>query len=123
MQKLKKIKHKYMEMYENDVIDISELKSKTKNINEEILKLNEKIKLVRRNIDKSDLLKNNLSVTFKNIEDLVSNEIITNNLLSKVIQKITVDENSEIDVYLKLLKDVGLENIIPLCDSRTQRCI
>lgn len=122
LQKFKKIKHKYMEMYENDVIDISELKSKTKNINEEILKLNEKIKLVRRNIDKSDLLKNNLSVTFKNIEDLVSNEIITNNLLSKVIQKITVDENSEIDVYLKLLKDVGLENIIPLCDSRTYGC-
>lgn len=123
LQKLKRSKQKYMDMYDNDIISILELRTKTKSINESILDLNEKIKLLRLNIKKSDLLKNNLGETFRDIESLLSKKDITNNLLSRVIQKITVDENGKVDVYLKLLNDIGLENVIQLCDCHTHRYI
>ena len=79
----------------------------------------ERLKIVRLNISKSDLLKANLNETFKDIEDLLKEENITNNLLSRVIEKITVDENGKIDVYLRLLSDVGLENAVQLLDCHT----
>ena len=65
------------------------------------------------------MLKANLNETFKDIEDLLKEENITNNLLSRVIEKITVDENGKIDVYLRLLSDVGLENAVQLLDCYT----
>ena len=98
---------------------MSELKMKTAEINKSIDVVEEKLKIVKLNISKSDMLKNNLSETFKDIENLLSEGNITNNLLSRIIEKITVDENGKIDVYLRLLGDVGLESSIQLLDNCT----
>lgn len=98
---------------------MSELKAKTSEFNKLIFNVEERLKIVRLNISKSDLLKANLNETFKDIEDLLKEENITNNLLSRVIEKITVDENGKIDVYLRLLSDVGLENAVQLLDCHT----
>ena len=106
-------------MFDNDIITMSELKAKTSEFNKLIFNVEERLKIVRLNISKSDLLKANLNETFKDIEDLLKEENITNNLLSRVIEKITVDENGKIDVYLRLLSDVGLENAVQLLDCHT----
>lgn len=98
---------------------MSELKAKTSEFNKLIFDVEERLKIVKLNISKSDLLKANLNETFKDIEDLLKEENITNNLLSRVIEKITVDENGKIDVYLRLLSDVGLENAVQLLDCHT----
>lgn len=98
---------------------MSELKAKTSEFNKLIFDVEERLKIVKLNISKSDLLKANLNETFKDIEDLLKEENITNNLLSRVIEKITVDENGKIDVYLRLLSDVGLENAVQLLDCYT----
>lgn len=119
LQKLKKSKQKYLDMFDNDIITMSELKAKTSEFNKLIFNVEERLKIVRLNISKSDLLKANLNETFKDIEDLLKEENITNNLLSRVIEKITVDENGKIDVYLRLLSDVGLENAVQLLDCHT----
>ena len=119
VKKLKKSKQKYLDMFDNDVINMSELKMKTAEINKSIDVIEEKLKIVKLNISKSDMLKNNLSETFKDIENLLSEGNITNNLLSRIIEKITVDENGKIDVYLRLLGDVGLESSVQLLDNYT----
>lgn len=121
LQKLKKSKQKYLDMFDNDVITMSELKAKTLEFNQSIAKLEEQLKIIKLNISKSDLLKNNLSETFKDIENLIKEENITNNLLSRIIEKITVDENGRVDIYLKLLSDIGLDENVQVLDNYTQR--
>ena len=65
------------------------------------------------------MLKNNLEETFKDIENLISDEKITNNLLNRIIQKITVNEKGEIDIYLKLLNDIGLDETVQVLNYST----
>lgn len=119
LQKLKKSKQKYLEMFDNDIINISELKTKTTALNNSIAELEEKLKIINLNISKSDMLKNNLIETFSDIEKLLKEENITNNLLSRVIESITVDDNGNIDIYLRLLSDIGLDKKVQLLYDHT----
>ena len=119
LQKFKKSKRKYTEMYDNDVITMAELKEKTAELNKSILELEERLEFIRNNINRSDMLKNNLEETFKDIENLISDENITNNLLNRIIQKITVNEKGEIDIYLKLLNDIGLDETVQVLNYST----
>lgn len=106
INKLKKSKQKYIDMFDNDIINLDELKLKTANLNNRIEKLNEDLKLTKLNITQNDLFQNSLAETFKDIETLVSVPNITNNLLSRVIDRIAVDEKGEIDVYIKVLSQM-----------------
>ncbi|MDF2951642.1 MAG: Site-specific recombinase, invertase Pin s [Anaerocolumna sp.] len=96
--KLKKEKQKYMEMFQNDIIEIKELKETVNRIHKERLLLENEIELLK--------YKNygiNTSVTVLNpisLEEILVPERITNQMLRKVIAKITIDENFKIDVYL-----------------------
>ena len=106
-------------MFDNDIIDITELKNKTASLNTELKDLEEKLKFARLNISKSDLLQSQLLETFKDVESILETGTFTNNLLSRVIESITVNESGKIDVYLKLLNDVGLDNNVQLSDYYT----
>ncbi len=119
LSKTKKIKEKYMEMYTAEIITIEELKEKTKELNITVDNLTEELKLVQNNISKSDLLKNILLETFNDIEKALSGENITNTLLNRVIEKIEVDENGQVDVYLKLFSDIGLSNNVLITNDHT----
>ena len=61
-------------MFENDIINMSELKEKTFELNKSIAKFEERLELIKININKSDMLKNNIKETFKDIEDLINHE-------------------------------------------------
>ena len=122
IEKLNKNKKKYMEMFENDIITIQELKEKTKLIIEELNKLSEDLKLIKLNIGKADIFKNNFEETLKDIKKIVTTENLTHNLLCRVIEKITVDANGKIEVYLKLLDEIGLDNFVLLFDDCTYSC-
>lgn len=119
INKIKKTKQKYIDMFDNDIIDITELKNKTASLNTELKDLEEKLKFARLNISKSDLLQSQLLETFKDVESILETGTFTNNLLSRVIESITVNESGKIDVYLKLLNDVGLDNNVQLSDYYT----
>lgn len=119
LTRLNRSKQKYMDMYDNDVISMDELREKTKELNESIRRIEEDLKCVNRNISKSDLLENILAETFRDMESLLKAEHITNNVLARIIEKITVDEHGNVDVYLKLLSDVGLDDTVLLSDNQT----
>lgn len=106
---LKKKRQKYLDMYETDVISIEDLKDKTSGINGEIKRLEERLKIVRFGIDQGDKLERSLSDAFKTIDGILNTAEITNELLKRIIERIEVSDNGQVDIYLKLLTEIGLD--------------
>jgi len=119
LNKARKSKQKYMTMYDNDIIELDELREKSKELNETIERLENDLLLIQSNISKSDVLEMALADTFKDIETVLKTDDFTNEMLSRIIEYITVDKDGNVDVYLKMLSDVGLDNIFTLTHNRT----
>ena len=47
---------------------------------------------------------------------------MTNTQLKKIIQKIVVDKDGNVDIYLRILGDLGLEEAVLINDNYTQGC-
>ncbi len=109
IEKLKKSRRKYIDMYDNEVISMDDLKEKTASINAEIKHLEEKLKMARYGIMQGDKLQNGLADTFKTIGDILNSAEITNEMLKQVIDRIEVSPEGQVDIYLKLLTDIGLD--------------
>ena len=45
---------------------------------------------------------------------------MTNVQLKRIIQKIEVDKEGNVDIYLRLLGDLGLDSTVLISDNRTQ---
>ena len=109
IERLKKSRQKYLDMYESEVISMEDLKSKTEAINREIKRLEEKLKMVTFGITQADRLEYGLTDIFKTIGDILKSAEITNEMLKRVIDRIVVAEDGHIDIYLRLLADIGLD--------------
>ncbi|MCL2565375.1 MAG: recombinase family protein [Defluviitaleaceae bacterium] len=103
-----KSRKKYMDMYEDDLITRDELREKASALNKEIEQLENELKIFSCATDKEEELEDILSSTFTNIENIMDIELMTNARLKRVIDKITVDENGNMDIYLKLLSDMEI---------------
>ncbi len=106
IEKLKKSRQKYLDMYESEVISIEDLKLKTKAINRKIKKLEERLRMVESGISQTDKLEYELTDTFKTIGDILKSAEITNEMLKRVIDRIEVADDGHIDIYLRLLSDM-----------------
>ena len=104
-------KQKYMEMFQNEVINIQELKNYTRPLNEDIDRLEREVKLINSEIKEKDILNKELSKTITTIDDILNNETITNSMLKTIIKTIMdvieVDADSNVEVRLKLLDEIG----------------
>ena len=100
-------KQKYMEMFQNEVINIQELKKYTNPLNEDIARLERELKLITSEIKEKDVLEKELSKTIKTVDDILNNETITNAMLKTIIDVIEVDSDSNVEVRLKLLNEIG----------------
>lgn len=109
IEQLKKKRQKYMDMYEIDVISGEELKNYTSGINASIKQLEEELKMAELGIAKSDRLHQGICYTFKTIGEILNSGEITNEMLKRVIDRIEVKEDGQIDIYLKLLSEIGLD--------------
>lgn len=119
IEKLKKSRQKYIDMYDNEVISMGDLKEKTALINAEIKHLEEKLKMARYGITQGDKLQIGLVDTFKTIGDILNSAEITNEMLKQVIDRIEVSPAGQVDIYLKLLTDIGLDKKYHFNDDRT----
>ena len=119
IEKLKKSRQKYIDMYDNEIISMGDLKEKTSSINAEIKHLKEKLKMAQYGITQGDKLQIGLVDTFKTIGDILNSAEITNEMLKQVIDRIEVSPAGQVDIYLKLLTDIGLDKKYHFNDDRT----
>ena len=100
-------KQKYMEMFQNEIINIQELKQYTNPLNEDIARLERELKLITSEIKEKDVLEKELNKTIKTVDDILNNQTITNAMLKTIIDVIEVDSDSNVEVRLKLLNEIG----------------
>lgn len=119
LAKLQKTRQKYMDMYTDDLISREELNEKIGGMKGEIEKIETERKLVTYNLSKSDQLEDLIQRTFRNIEDITSVREMTNEQLKQIIQKIEVDKTGNVDIYLRLFGDLGLDETILINNNHT----
>ncbi|MCF0125682.1 MAG: recombinase family protein, partial [Clostridia bacterium] len=107
IEKVTTKKQKYMEMFQNEVINIQELKKYTNPLNEDIARLERELRLITSEIKEKDVLEKELTKTIKIVDDILNNETITNGMLKTIIDVIEVDSDSNVEVKLKLLNEIG----------------
>ncbi len=108
LQRANKSRQKYMDMYNDDLITREELRERVGGLNLEIEKLETELKLVKYNLGKGEQLEDILLHTFSDVQSILCLENMTNAQLKKIIEKIIVDEDGKVDIYLKLFSDIGL---------------
>ena len=81
-------KQKYMEMFQNEVINMQELKQYTNPLNEDIARLERELKLITSEIKEKDVLEKELTKTIRTVDDILNNETITNAMLKTIIDEI-----------------------------------
>ncbi len=117
LAKLQKTRQKYMDMYTDDLISREELNEKIGGTRQEMERLENELKMVSYHLTKGEQLENILNRTFKEIEDITDVHQMTNQQLKRLIQKIEVDKDGNVDIYLRLMGDLGLDETILIEDS------
>ena len=112
LNKLKKSREKYMDMYTDDLISREELNEKIGGMRKEIDKLENELKMVSYNLTKGEQLEAILTSTFKEMEDITDVHEMTNVQLKRLIKKIEVDKDGNVDIYLRLIGDLGLDEAV-----------
>ena len=119
LAKLQKTRQKYMDMYADDLISREELNEKIGGMRKEIERLENQLKMVSYHLTKGEQLERILQQTFQEIEDITDVRQMTNAQLKRIIQKIEVDKDGNVDIYLRLLGDLGLEEDVLIHHDET----
>lgn len=119
LAKLRKSRQKYMDMYTDDLISREELNEKIGGMRKEIDRLENELKMVSYHLTKGEQLESVLNTTFNEIEDIVDVHEMTNAQLKRIIKKIEVDHDGNVDIYLRLFGDLGLDENVLVSDDET----
>ena len=109
LARLQKTRQKYMDMYTDDLISREELNTKIGGMRKEIERLENELKMVSYHLTKGEQLEHILGNTFKAVEDITDVHQMTNEQLKQIIQKIEVDKEGNVDIFLRLFGDLGLD--------------
>ena len=102
------------------MISREELNDKIGGMRKEIERLENELKMVSYHLTKGEQLESILQQTFKEIEDITDVRQMTNAQLKRIIQKIEVDKDGNVDIYLRLLGDLGLDETVLIRNDETQ---
>jgi DNA invertase Pin-like site-specific DNA recombinase/uncharacterized Zn finger protein len=120
LTKLQKTRQKYMDMYADDLISREELNQRIGGMRQEIERLENELKMVSYHLTKGEQLEAILNKTFRNIENVTDVREMTNAQLKEIIQKIEVDKDGNVEIYLRLIGDLGLDETVLISDDCTQ---
>lgn len=114
LNRLRKSREKYMDMYTDDLISREELNEKIGGMRKEMERLENELKMVSYRLTKGEQLETILNSTFKQLEDITDVHEMTNAQLKRLINKIEVDKDGNVDIYLRLIGDLGLDEAVLL---------
>jgi len=86
---------------------------------QEMERIENELKMVSYHLTKGEQLESILNNTFKEIEDITDVHQMTNQQLKRLIQKIEVDKDGNVDIYLRLLGDLGLDESVLIEENET----
>lgn len=112
LNRLRKSREKYMDMYTDDLISREELNEKIGGMRKEMERLENELKMVSYHLTKGEQLEAILNSTFKQLEDITDVHEMTNAQLKRLINKIEVDKDGNVDIYLRLIGDLGLDEAV-----------
>lgn len=101
-----------MDMYTDDLISREELNTKIGGMRKEIERLENELKMVSYHLTKGEQLEHILGNTFKAVEDITDVHQMTNEQLKQIIKKIEVDKEGNVDIFLRLFGDLGLDEAV-----------
>ena len=105
LAKLEKQRKKYLELYADDLITRTELDEKLGGSKEEVARLEEEL----RQAQMADMTDGDVERIIQRVmegrKDFVSVRRLNNALLKQLIEKIEVDEDGSVDVYLRLFSE------------------
>ena len=117
IEKLKKTKQKYVKMYTDELIDKDEFKEYTNSINSKINEFEKQIKLSNINIASEDTINKNIRKKINEIELILKRGEFTNEDLKKVIDRINVNKNGNVEIILKGLEHFDCDNEVIVRDE------
>ena len=119
LSKLQKSRQKYMDMYADDLISRKELNEKIGGMRQEIERIENELTMVSYSLTKSEQLEQILNQTFRTLEDITDVRQMTNAQLKQIVQKIEVDKDGNVDIYLRLFGNLGLDENVLIRHSST----
>lgn len=119
LARLQKTRQKYMDMYADDLISREELNDKIGGMRAEIQRLENELHMVSYHLTKGEQLEGILNRTFQEIGDITDVGQMTNAQLKRLIQKIEVDREGNVDIYLRLFGELGLDETILVRHDQT----
>ena len=112
LNRLRRSREKYMDMYTDDLISREELNEKIGGMRKEMERLENELKMVSYCLTKGEQLETILNSTFKQLEDITDVHEMTNAQLKRLINKIELDKEGNVDIYLRLIGDLGLDETV-----------
>lgn len=117
LAKLQASREKYMDMYTDDLISREELNRKLAGSRQRAEELERELKIVKLRLSKQEQLEGILNKTFKSIEDVADVSQMNNAQLRKIVQRIEVDKEGNVDIYLRLLSELGIRYPVSVEDK------
>ena len=75
------------------------------------------LKMVSYHLTKGEQLEAILNNTFKQLEDITDVHEMTNEQLKRLISKIEVDKDGNVDIYMRLIGELGLDENVLIQDT------
>lgn len=101
LEKIKKLREKYMDMYADDLISREELNEKIGGMKTEIETVETELEFYASESENMERLDCIVKNTFKTLEGAASVRNMTNEQLKRIIDRIEVGRDGRVDIYLK----------------------
>lgn len=123
IEKLKKTKQKYVKMYTDELIDEDEFREYSNSINYKIKEIEKQIKITNFSIASEDVINRDIKQKMAEIEKILNCGDFTNEDLKKVIDRINVNKNGDVEIVLKGLDNFDYDNDVIVRDDNTEKYV
>ncbi len=113
--------NKYTEMYADDLLSKEQLKDKLQALTKEREPIEQRLAELNGKQTHAENLDEMLMQTFKNLENIADIKNMSNAQLKELIDRIEVDKDGKVDIFMRTLKDIGLADTIAITDNHTSR--
>ncbi len=119
LAKLEKSRQKYMDLYADGLISREEVNRQLAGTRQKKEALERELKMVEGRLTMHEKLGGVLKKTFRSIEDVADVAGMTNAQLRRIVRRIEVDHDGNVDIYLQLNSGLGLDFTISAEDGET----